>query len=91
MGKKKKRKDKIRAKIKRRKKLKEQEEKKTVRFRCSECKVEEDIPRDVVEMLDMQDGGDLIVPPRFDCQNCDGLMEPIHYKSVHGITYNIDD
>lgn len=41
-------------------------------------------------MLDLEDGGDLIVPPRFECEECDGLMEPIHYVSVHGVTYDIE-
>lgn len=91
MAKKKKRKDKIREKIKKRKRLEKEKENKTVRFRCLSCDTEEDIPRDVVEMLDLQDGGDLLVPPRFDCEVCNGLMEPIHYRSVHGITYNIDE
>lgn len=87
----KKKKDKIRARIKEQKRLKKEKKNKTVRFRCLDCGIEEDIPKDVVEMLDLQDGGDLIVPPRFDCEACDGLMEPIYYHSVHGITYKIDE
>jgi len=42
-------------------------------------------------MLDLQDGGDLLFPPRFDCKECDGLMEPIYYNSVHGITYKFEE
>lgn len=83
--------DKIRARIKRQRKEQKQKEQKFVRFRCSKCGVEEEIPRDVVEMLDFEDAGDLAVPPRFECEVCDGLMEPIHYVSVHGITYNIEE
>lgn len=89
--KKKKIKDKIRAKIKNHRKLEKQYDKETVRFRCLECDVEEDIPTSVVEMLGFEDAGDISVPPRFDCEICDGLMEPIHYTSVHGITYNIEE
>lgn len=88
--KKKKPKDKIRARIKREKKLEKEKEERFVRFRCIECGKEEDIPRDVVERLDFEDGGDLSVPPRFDCTDCDGQMEPIHYVSVHGVTYDIN-
>ncbi|EOD01894.1 hypothetical protein [Caldisalinibacter kiritimatiensis] len=90
--KKKKRKDKIRERIKRRKMLeKEKQEKKDVRFRCLECGIEEDIPRSVVKQFDILDNGDISVPPRFDCEVCGGLMEPIEYTSVHGITYKIDE
>jgi hypothetical protein len=88
--KKKKPKDKIRAKIKREKRLETKNEEKVVKFRCLECGKEEDIPRNVVEMLDYEDGGDLSVPPRFGCTECDGQMEPIYYVSVHGTTYDIN-
>ena len=84
-------KDKIREKIKKEKKIQKQRKKEFVKFRCLECGIEEEIPKDVVKMLDLQDGGDLIVPPRFDCEECDGLMEPVYYVSVHGITYDIDE
>lgn len=84
-------KDKIRERIKKEKKMQKQKNNQIVRFRYLQCGVEEEIPRDVVEMLDLQDGGDLSVPPRFDCEECDGLVEPIHYVSVHGITYDIEE
>ncbi|MDI6707292.1 MAG: hypothetical protein QME73_13735, partial [Bacillota bacterium] len=52
----------------------------------------EDIPRGVVEMFDaLDDEGDLTVPPRFDCEECGGLMEPIEYTGVHGVEYKIAD
>lgn len=88
--KKKKTKDKIRAKIKKQKKLEKEKKNKVVRFKCLNCGVEEDIPRDVVEMLDFQDLGDISVPPRFDCKECEGQMEPIKYTSVHGVTYEFE-
>lgn len=91
MVKKRKKKDKIREKIKKQKKLNQKTQQKTVRFKCLKCGAEEEIPRDVVEMLDFQDAGDLIVPPRFECQLCDGLMEPMYYVSVHGITYEMKE
>lgn len=62
----------------------------TVRYKCLECGTEEDIPRSVVEMLDvLDDEGDISIAPRFDCEKCDGIMEPIKYTGVHGITYEI--
>ena len=63
---------------------------KTVRYKCFDCGVEEDIPRSVVEMLDaLDDDGDISVAPRFNCKKCDGIMEPLKYTGVHGITYEI--
>ena len=62
----------------------------TVRYKCLNCGVEEDIPKGVVEMFDVLDyDGDLSVAPRFDCEECVGIMEPVKYEGVHGITYEI--
>ena len=63
----------------------------SIRYRCLECGIEEDIPRGVVETFDTFDDGDRSVPPRFDCENCDGLMEPIEYEGVHGEFYKIKE
>jgi len=41
-----------------------------------QCNIEEEIPRDVVEMLDIMDPGDPTVPPRFVCEKCGGEMRP---------------
>jgi hypothetical protein len=61
-----------------------------VRYKCLDCGVEEDIPRSVVEMFDaLDDEGDISVAPRFHCEKCDGIMEPLKYAGVHGITYEI--
>jgi len=89
MGKKKS-KDKVRARIKEEKRKAKIAESTHVRYRCLGCGAEEDIPRDVVEMMDIQDGGDLSVPPRFSCEMCPEQMEPVNYKSVHGIIYKLD-
>lgn len=83
-------KDKIREKIKKEKNMQKRMNNQTVRFRCLQCGIEEEIPKEIVQMLDLEDGGDLSVPPRFECEECDGLMEPIHYVSVHGVTYDIE-
>lgn len=83
-------KDKIREKIKKEKNMQKRMNNQTVRFRCLQCGIEEEIPKEIVQMLDLEDGGDLSIPPRFECEECDGLMEPIHYVSVHGVTYDIE-
>ena len=64
----------------------------TVKYKCLECGIEEEIPRSVVEMFDaLDDEGDISVPPRFDCEKCGGLMEPIEYSGVHGIEYKMKE
>ena len=87
---KKKRKDKIRERIKKRRRQEREEKRGYVRYKCLECGIEEEIPKDVVEMFDILDSGDISVPPRFDCVECGGIMEPIKYKGVHGITYRLE-
>ena len=62
----------------------------SVKFRCLKCKVEEDVPENIVEMMDNFDGGDLSVPPRFNCEMCmGGIMEPIDYTTKDGRHYKI--
>lgn len=80
-------KDKQRAKLKAERRAKKQQEEMNVLFRCPNCGVEELIPREVVEEFDIMDLGDTSVPPRFKCENCPSDMEPVYYKSVHGIIY----
>ena len=60
-----------------------------VEFLCPVCSVKEMIPTEIVEMLDAADqvGVDNTVPPRFDCQKCDGKMEPTFYIGVNGIVF----
>ncbi len=64
-----------------------------IEFICPICKTREFIPRDVVEFLDDIDsnGVDTSMPPRFDCKNCNGKMEPIYYIGVTGHIYKYDD
>ena len=47
----------------------------------------EDIPKEVVDYFDLTDLGDPSVPPRFDCQRCDGKMEPTYYVNHEGFIY----
>ena len=62
---------------------------KEIEFICPKCKTKERIPTEVVEFLDNADqiGVDTSVPPRFDCENCDGKMVPIYYIGVNGKIY----
>jgi len=84
-------KDKRRAKLKAAKREEKLKEESNILFRCLGCGLEELIPREVVEQFDFEDGGDLSVPPRFSCESCPEQMEPVLYKSVHGITYEWKD
>lgn len=85
-------KDKRRQQIKEQKRAERLREKsKPITFACLECGEKEDIPKDVVDTFDTFDDGDLSVPPRFDCEICGGIMEPIEYTSAHGITYRLEE
>ncbi|QAA21724.1 hypothetical protein C0674_15075 [Sporolactobacillus terrae] len=65
--------------------------KKTVRFFCLSCHEKEEIPTQIVREMDLMDGGDSIIPPRFSCEQCGGEMYPEYYKGVHGQEYRIKD
>ncbi len=62
---------------------------KFIEYICQKCKTKENIPTEVVEMLDEADsiGVDLSEPPKFNCEKCSEKMVPIYYISVHGRTY----
>ena len=62
----------------------------TIKYICLQCKMEEEIPKSVVDNFDAMDGGDLSVPPRFTCNKCHGEMVPENYEGVHGIQYEYD-
>lgn len=62
----------------------------TIKYICTQCKIEEDIPESVVEYFDVMDDGDTSVPPRFTCNNCHGDMVPRKYEGVHGIQYEYE-
>ena len=68
-------------------KIKRNQNKVFVTFICPKCKIKENVPFQVVDMLDRTDNGDDRYPPRFNCENCDGLMEPIYYKNYKGVIY----
>ena len=44
----------------------------TIKYICLQCKMEEEIPKSVVDNFDAMDDGDLSVPPRFTCNKCHG-------------------
>ncbi len=79
-------KDKQRAKHKVKKMIEALKEE-LVLYRCTECGIEEFIPRDVVEMFDEIDDENIYEPPTFSCEACGGIMRPDNYQGVHGITY----
>jgi hypothetical protein len=56
-------------------------------FKCTNCNFEEFIPKEVVDYFDIIDGGDHSFPPRFDCQNCSGKIQPVYYVNHDGIVY----
>ena len=66
-------------------------EDKEVPFRCLECGIVEDIPKEAVDYFHEMDGGDKNVPPRFQCEKCGGIMEPIQYTTDDGITYSLKE
>ena len=62
---------------------------KEIEFICPKYKTIERIPTEIVEMLDFADQIDVdtSIPPRFDCEFCDGKMVPIYYVGVNGKIY----
>ena len=60
-----------------------------IEFICPKCKTKERIPTEIVEMLDYADQIDVdtSVPPRFECENCDGKMVSIYYIGAKGRIY----
>jgi uncharacterized Zn finger protein len=49
---------------------------KNIKYQCKDCGKVEQIPRGIVEMIDIMDGdGDLTDPPTFGCEGCGGIME----------------
>lgn len=56
-------------------------------FKCTSCGFEENIPKEVVDFFDLMDGGDPLVPPRFDCQMCTGKLYPTYYVNHDGVIY----
>jgi hypothetical protein len=61
----------------------------TVTFKCLKCCIAEEIPKNIVDMMDREDPGDRDYPPQFDCEKCNGKMSPVYYKAYDGRIYKI--
>ena len=61
--------------------------KKTIKYKCTSCMLEEDIPREVVEYFDKIDQSNINEPPCFSCEKCGEIMRPIKYDGVYGKQY----
>lgn len=59
-----------------------------VRYKCTECGIEEDIPRSAIEMIDIFDEG--LGMPEFSCKECKGVMEAIEDEE-NGTVYIISE
>lgn len=55
-----------------------------IRYICTNCESEEEIPLDVVKTFDEMDQSNINEPPQFDCESCGGLMRPERYVSIFG-------
>jgi len=54
-----------------------------VRYKCTECGIEEDIPRSAIEIIDIFDEG--LGMPEFSCKACKGIMEAIDDKKIETV------
>lgn len=61
-----------------------------VRYKCTKCKTEEDIPIAVVIQFDLMDTSNIEEPPCFNCEKCGAVMRPLFYEGVHGRVYKWD-
>lgn len=55
-----------------------------IRYICTNCGADEEIPLDVVKTFDEMDQSNINEPPQFNCELCGGLMRPERYISVFG-------
>ena len=63
-----------------------------VTFRCLDCHISEDIPREVVEFLDGSDiEYDPKSAPQFSCAQCGGQMYPVAYTNQYGYEFKISN
>ena len=60
---------------------------KRVKFRCESCNKIDNVPLAAIQFCEEMDGGDPIVPPRFECKYCGDVISPIYYKSIYGYIY----
>ncbi len=64
----------------------------TIEFVCFNCGTKENIPKNVVDDMDLNNfDGDPRYPPRFSRESCPtGDMYPTFYKSLRGHTYRFN-
>lgn len=55
-----------------------------IRYQCTECGVCEDVPKSVIDLLDVFEDGDL---PEFKCKQCKGIMEPTEKEEFKDVIY----
>lgn len=48
---------------------------KSIKYKCLECGIEEDIPRSAIDIIDIFDEG--LGDPEFECKQCKGIMEAV--------------
>ncbi|RSU13010.1 hypothetical protein CBF29_04895 [Vagococcus elongatus] len=66
--------------------------KSSVNYICLKCGIEEEIPKDVVELIPLFDeGADPLTAPQFTCEKCGGEMYPEYYKNPMGIEFRMSD
>lgn len=68
----------------------------SIRYKCVECGIEEEIPRSTIEIIDILDEG--LGMPEFECKECKGKMEAVDDKgngTIHivseGSSFRDDD
>jgi len=59
----------------------------SIRYHCLECGVGEDIPKSVIELLDIFEEGDMTDLPEFKCKKCKGIMEPMEKEEFEDVIY----
>ena len=59
----------------------------TIKYRCTKCKQEEDISKEVVEYFDEMDQSNINEPPCFSCEKCGEIMRAVKYDGVYGRKY----
>ena len=60
-----------------------------ISYKCLNCGITENIPREVVEYFDEMDQSNIDEPPCFACEKCGGVMRPKEYRGVYGKNYKL--
>lgn len=57
----------------------------SVRYKCLDCGVEENIPKSAIEIIDIFDEG--LGAPEFECKECKGTMQAMEEEKSNGTIY----